>query len=218
MTTATMTASRSQARPAQAPEPTGPAFEMFIARNPQVNTAKLGYRWADGVALHLSGAVSAPDASGARQVRSSMADSPDRHDGDPITYTVYPVSVKPRLYACDCPDFQHRGGLTGACKHVCAVWSTLYAVCAKRQAEEDAANPVLLPAPVQPQATPAERIAAVVASLAHRNPAALVALLEAVANNDAKGARTAAARITGWPPRTRPTTSATPTAITQLAA
>ena len=182
MTTATATRST---RTEAAAIPTGPAWDWFIARHPQVDQARIASRWNAGTALYTAGHVSQPDRDGTRSVFASNYNSPDREPGDPIAYSVHIAITSPRTYACDCQDWQFRQGIGGFCKHIIAVWITLYACCAQKQAEAEAQ--------------------AILVQLLKVNRQEFTALLLAVRDHDGKAARTAAARLAGWPQRQRNT-------------
>ena len=180
MTTATATRTRTAEA---APTPTGPAWSFFASHNPQVDTARAARRWQDATALVEAGHVSAPESDGTRHVLPQNWDSPDRQPGQPTVYTVHIVSRRPRQYECDCADFTFRGTPALPCKHIMAVWQAVYACCAEKQAEADAQ--------------------AILAHLLKVNRSEFTALLLAVRDHDGKAARTAAARLAGWPARQR---------------
>lgn len=182
MTTATPT-STTATRTDAPPLPTGPAWDFFSARHPGVDQARIARRWQDGATLYRTGKVGAPDANGTRIVRSQNADDPNRPMEQPGSYTVNVAIYRPREYACNCPDWQYRGGYAGFCKHICAVWHTVAATCIQRQMERIAAS--------------------VTADLLAANREEFTHLLVAIASHDGKAARLAAARLAGWPARQR---------------
>ena len=174
---------QSRTRAAPAPLPSGPAWHWFIARHPQVDQARIASRWHAAAALFAAGHVGPPDPDGTRQVLAQNYASPDRQPGDPIAYHVHTAITSPRQYACDCPDWQHRQGVDGLCKHIIAVWLALFVCCTEKQAEAAAA--------------------AILAELLTVNRDEFTRLLLAVRDRDGRAARTAAARLAGWPKRDR---------------
>src|SRR5947207_2738568 len=120
------TAIRPQARTDAPALPTGPAFDFFITRHPEVDQARIARRWQDAVELYHTGHVGQPNEHGTRIVTAQNCDDPNRPQDAPSSYTVNVAIYAPRAYACSCPDWTYRGGSQGFCKHTLAVWIAVY--------------------------------------------------------------------------------------------
>lgn len=174
----TLSARTTEARPAaeQSPLPTGPVWEWFTARHPQVDQSRIVRRWLDAAALYHTGHVSPASDNGSRIVRSQNADDPERDHTQPDSYTVQVAQARPRIYACSCPDYQYRGGSQGYCKHTLAVWHAVYYACTERMNAETAQR--------------------IVDRLIHEDAAALLKLLDAITRGHVYTALTVAADLT----------------------